>query len=389
LGALALVLISACQLIVGVDPLDAADVHVPCPSALRPPPGPPPCDAGTPGCEDDTPSLAFALTSVFLHQPDGGAIGYDLDDRCTGPDATDVPCVVSPRAGEFPISFVDEPYGVDNLFGQITGLVRDFGAPSKSDLVTESAVKNINSGRFTELVFMMGYNGTPDDPRVDVSLVTSALLVANTCDAGYDPGVRPRVGMKPAGDGCDLWSWASGLPRVDDGGVTQTGVPKGPEARPSRPGYVKGDVLFVPLGLWSFSLGRGTTVRLEGAVMRATIVRDSGVVRLTDGLIAGRANVEDLIKAAGETDQAGTPICTAPVFDTVKQILCNAPDLPASATDDGRGKACTHVSFAVGFTATEVKRVGPEISVELAKFYDLGDASDPCATLDAGCSATN
>src|SRR5690606_20059257 len=148
----------ACQVIVGVreeegaprpadagsgavtdadGPSDPCIKHVPPP----PPPGPP--------ATDDVDARYFALRSFAFRPPNQPAIGYDLDQRCTGLAASttsDPPCVM-PSPDE-----ADDDGGVDNAFGRLLDLLPGAFKSDSGDFAGEAFDFNVGIGRFTILV---------------------------------------------------------------------------------------------------------------------------------------------------------------------------------------------------------------------------------------------
>ena len=330
LGALAL---AACQLLVGVTDPD---------SVARPDGG---AEHGGPvdRCAKRRPPARPLVTSeapdagggdyVFAVQRLSGTAPntYDLDDRCTGIDASttaDPPCSTSGP----PV--LDEPGGGDNALG--AGLKRLLLQGSR-DAVGERSTASIAAGRLTSLIGVFRYSGLPNDPEVRVQVVPSGGLESIGCE-GEDAGSAPAG---PRWDGCDRWTHTPGAITGRFWSATQ-------------PAYVVDDVLVFPARDEFKVAVLAGEAPVHGAVMTARIVRDAQgvVVGLTDGILAGRFAARDVLSASLGFEALGSPVCrTQLVVDALLETVCDARDVPLRPADDGKGLACDAVSFAFGFDA--------------------------------------
>lgn len=275
-------------------------------------------------------------------------MGYDLDGRCTGNDASttsDSPC----RRSGPPV--IDADGGVDNALGASLDDFNFFG--DSDDPLGEAANTNVDRGSFTNLVALFRYNGLANDGDVSVQIAASGALLSAGCDGG------PRE-QGPQWDGCDLWSHSTDLI-----------VDRQKDQRPfwqTKKGYVVDDVLVLVSDDAKIGLGFGEFA-ISGAILTARIERsDGGSLRLTDGVIAGRAKASAVIDAVRFLEFGGA-ICNDDVkFKLLRNTVCGACDLPARPADDGRGLECDAVSLALGFEA-EKAEVGSKLP--------LPDASCP------------
>lgn len=129
--------------------------------ALRHPPVRP---VGEDGPGDEV--FWWVVTSVNLGS--GGmwaTVGYDLDNRCTTIDSTDLEC--APQPGFTPPN--DGVEGVDNTFGQSFLALIDLFVPDWEQAVNEG----FRDGRASILARLTGWNGELDDPVVDFALVAT------------------------------------------------------------------------------------------------------------------------------------------------------------------------------------------------------------------------
>jgi hypothetical protein len=83
-------------------------------------------------------------------------------------------------------------------------------------------------------------------------------------------------------------------------------------------------------------------------------------------------------EAVGRSESEGRPICESNIYGLVKRAICDAVDLPSSATDDGNSsEACDALSVAIRLEALPAS-----ISRKPYDVPDKVDASTPC---DFGC----
>ncbi len=132
----------------------------------RPPPRPEVQD------EDDVDDVYFGLRDVVLNQEDGGLwsrLGFNLDGYCTG--SPDYANQCEPVSGRRPKSDGEE--GIDNAFGSelfplVDAVVNDLEHTARAAQL---------EGIGLPVLRLRGWNGTPDDPRVHVSITQSVDAV--------------------------------------------------------------------------------------------------------------------------------------------------------------------------------------------------------------------
>ena len=343
----------ACQLLIGIEdegvnrPADAATFDDaaevdPC-VKLHPPSKP--VDVPPNGESLD---YSFAIRRFRVRPRGEPPLGFDLDDRCTGDlrsTTNDSPCRPTNEAK-------DDDGGVDNAFGRIVDLL-SLGFDGGTDVTGDAISDNVANGLFTQLVLLYDYNGTANDDAVRVALVESQLITGG-CTPDADGG-KPT----PKWDGCDTWGYLAGTPTFGNQLATADG-------------WVTDDVLVVKLGTIQFGLGIAS-FKLQEAILKARLVHDGGAVRLSEGVVAGRADVTSLFATAAHlslNDKTDLICNNAPTLDFVRKATCDAPDLPHAKADDGTDEACDAVSFAIGFEAERAK-----IGAERPRAPDQCDAS--------------
>ena len=336
------------------EPRDAG----PCNSRI-PPPRPMIADG------PDVPEATFALKDVVLDQ--GGdlwrSVGYNLDGLCSNaPDP-----VVECRPPRVSASLeVDGEDGIDNSFGH------NFYPLISVTLPTLEADARIaqEAGIGALVLRVRSWNGTGDDPRVDITVTQSVFGTPGDPDGGVPGG----------GDG--------GLPPVPDGGLRPPawmgddyfwgrddtfldGNPERPRVRDDN-AYVVGrlavfripdrtEVLFT-------AREQGVLVRLTGGMATGTLSADGQ--RIENVIIAGRWAITDMLETA---ERVG--ICRGTTqYNIVSNLLDNASDVRSTPGTGGEGVTCDALSLGVSFTGYRA---------HLAGIASAPALPNPC-TLDAG-----
>ncbi len=382
LGATAL----ACQLIVGVkdDPgskrLDSAPVSVlpdsspdaapsdRCAHSLPPPP------PGTTDLADVAPFWLAFRTFVGIKRDDAGAvvpIGYDLDGVCTGFEGPTVRDGGASCASnrEFP----DQEGGVDNVFSEtLRSLPSNAG-----DKALAGFSEDIDRGLRTVLLYVEGYNGTPNDPEIKGRFVPVETTRTSLCDGGREVNLPDADHPAPRWEGCDTWDYEGTLIKKSADGA----------AAPVEAlifGYVANGVLVLDLRkikkidfrFGGLALSAADAI-VTGRLSKTTVGGKPGYV-MTDGVIAGRVEMTDVIKTARQFIYDGKSLCHNEVaFTLVKGFFCGARDIAETTGQDFvEGKRCTSMSLGLGFTA-EQAGVGMEAGASLVAACDAGREDCP------------
>lgn len=313
----------------------------------RPPPRPSLEDG------DDTPLRYFAMRALRVGSGESWrTLGYDLDGLCTALDSPLSQLGCAPRmaaAGFGPLA--DAPEGLDNAYGQtFVPLVL---------LVYPMFEAQLNAAFETGIVGVLirvaGWNGSPDDPVVDVALVEGVGL-ASTGDA---------AAPAPRWDGSDRWVVADR--------AFASGDLSRPLARDSA-AYVAGGLLVarprdgtevhLPAGL-----AQDLAIRLEGMVLTARLAAFGAA--LEGGIVAGSWRLDDVFAAL-----PGLGVCT-------DHMLYEATTTALSRNADVRGGGrvapeleCDALSVGFGF---EAERIHEDVVVGRGN-----EREDTCRRRDAG-----
>ena len=329
----------------------------------KPPPRPSVADGAS--IED----VVFALRDFRLDQGDDwSSIGYDLDDLCSLPPSPVVECLPPAASGA---AELDGMGGIDNAFGhQIAPLILTYMPDLDEHLYDEHA-----GGAGNLVVSIRGWNGEPDDPRVE-AIVSQAVFGAPALDdGGRPPVVIPDAGFSkedggippptPAWDGRD-WFWV----RAE---TYASGDPTRPLLRDDNAYVAGGEVVIrlaerVPLVFASSTAARGTIMRLTDAVLVLSLAADGSTVRR--GTLAGRWPTSDLLE-----DIEHSAICPGTDdYRTFARLLDLAADQRTVPGSGGSGATCDAVSIGITYTG---------MRAHVAEVTDRFGFPSPCE-LDAG-----
>jgi len=303
----------------------------------RPAPRPTAPDDGV-----DAGEVVWALKDVVLNQ-DGDrwrTIGYDLDGLCSHPPDPPVECLPPARTAD---PETDGEGGIDNAFGhQLYPLIALTLPELENDAHLSEAM-----GVGAILVRLRGWNGQPDDSRVEAT-----LMIGVTGTAGGADGAPPDVTVvgntiqapdgsappPPAWDGHDYF-WVR-----DDGFLD--GDPARPRLQDDN-AYVAGDLLVATLPTRVDILFQATEqavlVRLTDSIAVGRIV-DEGA--RFDAVVAGRWALFDIFETA---ERVG--ICQGTTqYRLLSDQLDRIADIRATAGTGGEGVACDAMSVGAAFT---------------------------------------
>jgi hypothetical protein len=367
---------AGCALLLGIEdkPVvspDAAASSDPCVHVL--PPEPPPADDEGP----TLPRFVVATRLVELEAPDGGRLGFDLDNTCTCAPADAGPTCKSSKVA------CDQPGGIDNAFASLDAvqLLNSTGQLGKRD---------IDCGRSTFLAVITGYNGRANDPTIALSPVISAGITIphDAADQALPPpcndGFRGRVTVyPPRWDGTDQWN-----ADADSFYQDQPNIVLG--------GYVRDWTLVA-----TAKSGIATTLALGSVIVLAqqqTFVADlepldangrslprdpstvAAKVRIRSGQVVGRLNALSILQAMTNIQASGgISFCPDnPLYQQIKADLCANLDMAEHPADDPTGQAdCEAISIAAHFVGE------PAIMAPAIKTPDAGASS--CTTAVTDC----
>ena len=372
LGGVFLFAVGACQLVVGLERPGENDPFAPAPG-----------DAGTDGPSTAIESgLPFLCESAFPAPPpkgsvvgadftlavrafnyttrDGGLAGIDLDCIHTcGPSAGEArACIPNDADGSTPADLCDEPGGIDNQ------LVRELLRQITPDL--RGSNRQIDLGKYGQILRLKGYNGLPDDDEVGVALVPAAGFEQNKCDGG----APAADGGVPRWDGCDFWS----LDQKFSAELTPN----------FRPGYVRGSVLYskpqlddgTNLGEIAIQLSAPIILRSAGVIAPLERLGADGKTPLTDGsipakalrvrdaVVFGRIRTSEVLDFSGRLRINDNVNCIRYDFwRRIQEKICAAPDLPSEPSKVG--SRCDAFSAGVRFEA-EPAKLGNSVTVAVS-----------------------
>ena len=264
-----------------------------CPGSIEPPMRPSAPDDG-----EDIGEVVYAVKDVVFDQ--GGErwadIGYNLDGICSEPPDIESECV-PPNERASPET--DGTGGIDNAFGHHLFPTVELTVPG----LEETARGYQERGIGAPVLRIRGWNGEPNDSRVDVTAAISVFGVAGGAadtdppEAEYsvDDGPTTPSGdplSEPAWDGND-WFWVRSDNFLD-------GNPERPHIRDDN-GYIANGTLVMTLPERTDFIFPGDEigllVRLTGAVATAKISDDRSTIE--KATVAGRWSILDLLTTPG------------------------------------------------------------------------------------------
>jgi hypothetical protein len=278
--------------------------------------------------DGDGPELVFAFKDVIVDQtadPLWHEIGFNLDGECTNPGITEYLCAPLGAAGP-PL---DGPDGVDNIVGerifpQIAMFDPDFQTGSAEGMERGS----------TFLIRIRGWNGEPNDPRVE------AVFAQGIGREGFR---REDGQLMPQWDGLDEFD----VSRAN----FSAGNPNAPIVADDN-AYVAGNRLVFRLPdreniRLPFDGPNDLIIRLAGAFLTGVITApgENGFRRMENTVLTGRWSALDISDAVD-----GVGICaTTPERIAFDSLIGNQVDIRSDGSTTGMLR-CDALSVAVGFT---------------------------------------
>lgn len=327
----------------------------------RRPPGPP-TSAGGGGAGADSISFTVAFRDFdFGEAPTSTVVaGYDLDGACTDCTCTgDTSSRCLPRPGATKAAITDGPQGEDRGARALF----QAGAAIFEPISSQGVKKAVDSGQFTVLLRVSGYNGLADDTNVVVAWFVGAGLPA-----------------PPKWDGSDEWP------------VREYGVKNGDVNQPvsvDTAAYVRDHVLVAgPKGVDGTSrevplqVSADFLLTVSSVFVTGRIVPSGSSYALQDSILAGKWKTEDILRQVSGLSFGGVPICPGtPLYAQIGTTICNSSDV--SLFDGTPTDACNAVSLGVTFLATPARigsvKAQPPPTNACAKPFD--PAKDGCSSL--------
>ena len=275
-------------------------------------------------------------TLDFNASPDAGppSIGFNLDGFCTCPD------VESCKSGDAAPAHCDGKNGLDNSGA---ALIRQF---SSSQGFFDQAYINdqIAKGVFGALIRVRGYNGMPNDTKVEL-----AVFVSNGTD-GIQVGVPKPVKQ----DGTDKWTLDP--TSLKGGALADGGTPVALYEDPNA--YVRDGVLVGTLN-FPLSIGAGNgeglvTLELSGSIVAAKLTKVGSTFKAT-GVIGGRWPARKLLTTLAVLRDPLDPTKTQhlcgpnPTYQALRDRVCSFADISGNLLEDGKNAPCDSLSIGFGF----------------------------------------
>lgn len=304
------------------------------------------------GCAFQPPPVATPRTQFEL--------GYDIDGARTSSGTTAECAPLDPTFG--PGS--DGCGGVDNVLGAVYGLIASFFPCALAELGDHVA-----EGRGGFLLWVRGWNGTPNDRRVEVALMpTSYGVTASALGDGGAPracGPGPRDGgldPRPTGedlrwDGTDLWFVTEARP--GDLGTWDCDRVE-PFSRDLDAYVVDGLLVSVINRVVPIQFGPCLSLPLGNPVITARIT-DS---ELTEGIVQGRISVASVRAAVPLFDVSGEMLENLNfLIDNNADVNteCGYSETPCEAESTVR---CDALSSGLGFDAMRAQFGGVRPSLQ-------------------------
>jgi hypothetical protein len=346
--------------------------------------------AGAPTAADrPKPSSAPALPPIYLaikstrlggSDKEGNRVatawqdqGFDLDGTCTHSgtcpdDGGTPPESCKPVSAELPI---DGNYCRDNTFGRLSFFANSVPEIGQKYGLNDDAFNcALCTGSYNYLIKISDYNGTPNDDNVRI-------------DAYPSPGVEPDRYINAD---CSKSNWRDLYPcfSADMPWTVQESAVSGPKSGADLPpantfddkAYVRDGYLVVnlpPDTLFWFPGKRARATAYPLYLKKALVTgklgkAQNGTWALSDGIIAGSATGEDLVRGFRligfcETDSN---------YEAVKSFLLKNLDILASG-ENRPDVPCDAVSLGVAFTASQASP-GGLVPVEPLKECEQRDA---------------
>ncbi len=284
------------------------------------------------------PDLEFYNALSFLDfnaSPDAGAtssIGFNLDGFCTCPQAE------SCKPGDAAPAHCDGDGGLDNSGA---ALIRQFS--SQNGFFDQTYINDqLALGVFGAVLRVRGYNGKPNDTKVEL-----AVFISNGTE-----GIQQGLPQKPKFDGTDRWTLDPTA--LKGGALPDAGGPVANYEDPNA--YVRDGVLVGTLN-FPLSIGAGNgeglvTIELSGSIVAAKLTADGASFK-TKGIIGGRWPTRKLLTALqvlrDPLDKTQHLCGSDPIYAVLKDRVCGYADISSNLLEDGKNAPCDSLSIGFGF----------------------------------------
>ena len=311
-------------------------------------------------------SFVVAASMVDFGDLEGSeptSTGYDLDMRCTCPEANG--CLREAWASE---DACDGPGGRDNMTGKflkdLGSLFTGMGSSAWNDRVVQ--------GDWSLLLRVSGYNGLPNDDRVRLD-----WYIPTPFYALQDGGAVP-----PAWDGNDTWPISkSCLETPPDGETWNIDDTRFYDDR----AYISDGVLVASVGEASIEITKDYILAIVGAFMTAQVVQEEERWVLKNAILAGRWPVQNILSQISHIKDPlfDMYICTDnPAYSQFKANVCSFVDIYSGVGTPTT--PCDSVSAGMRFE-TKSAQLGVLVDAEEQKVFcdpSVDPANDSCDTIE-------
>jgi hypothetical protein len=230
----------------------------------------------------------------------------------------------------------DSVDGIDNSYGYLISDIVRAGISTK--LI--NATGAVERGESSLVIQVSGWNGTPEDPRVTVGVISTF---------GMDPAGGRTM---PAFDGQDLWQLDA------DGTIGAVGGPSAIAKASDKEAFVTGGLLVMRIGSATVRLGSGR-IPLDDGRAAMKIVRDGASYRLTEGVMTARYSATALLTSfqfLKDPARVKPGVCVgSPSFDLARPLVCNRLDVMRAADSIGVPEKCDAMSAAFRLDSGQFK----------------------------------
>jgi hypothetical protein len=279
--------------------------------------------------------------------------GLDLDGlNSSAADCTPFAC--QPLAGsEKNRARCDGPNGADNAFASILKDLSAVLAQNNSTLNQLAPALTITRGVMNFLIELRGYNGTPNDDRVDIDVWTASGITGMQQPASFE--IQDLEKLEETWDGGDPnteWTVDSRSVKTDG---TKLVIPK-VVAR----GYVADGILVAPhMGQITLPPFVGSPVQVNDAELTGKLFQKDGRWQLVEGRVAARVESGRLLNILGATKATDSAQMCDPgsaLYPLLRQELCTSLDLPPDGGAVDAGVPCGAISagFAISFIESKI-----------------------------------
>ncbi len=323
---------------------------------------------GAPSSPDDPNDLIFAMRSLDFGESEvvkkqvGSQQSYDLDGVCTcHPDQAATACKRPAFANE-PVC--DGPRGEDNATADLFAAAIDLAGPMNTNLSSTTQSADIETGGWSLLIRVRGYNGQADDAKVSVSIHPSPGFNYDVCLDGQTPNwdgddpwpvdANSFKSPNPSGAGGQGGGGEGGSGGVDCSGPKDTqGYDLDAPEFVDEGAYVSNGVLVANLPTAPMVFAGNSSynqLSLTAGFITGELAQDDGKWFLHKGLLVARWTLKEVFRTISSVVSKGKPLCTDdPLYSLLKPAICGRVDMASKLA--GPTTECDSLSFGMGFEA--------------------------------------